>query len=225
MRIEVTGEAFDDAVEVTTGQQARIVEVSAGLVSSVMGQTGSVTGLALAADVVDGKVTRFSMEPYAPIMVFERLSAWRALSMPLLVASLAIVLLTVIAWPVSALVRRYYGVRYALSGIDARAHRLVRIGALLSLLATAAALGLVVGMLSKLEMTSPGTDGLIIAMRLFATVALPLGAAFASWNAWHVLRARRKWLAKLWALLLALACLFLLWIGVVHHVIGFGANY
>ena len=27
------------------------------------------------------------------------------------------------------------------------------------------------------------------------------------------------------ALLLALACLFLLWIGVAHHVIGFGANY
>ena len=179
----------------------------------------------LAADVIDGKVTRFSMEPYAPIMVFERLSAWRALSMPLLVASLAVVLLTVVAWPVSALVRRYYGVRYALSGVDARAHRWVRIGALLSLLATAAALGLVVGMLSKLEMTSPGTDGLIIAMRLFATVALPLGAVIASWNAWHVLRARRKWLAKLWALLLALACLFLLWIGFAHHVIGFGANY
>ncbi|KRA53771.1 serine hydrolase [Pseudoxanthomonas sp. Root65] len=179
----------------------------------------------LAADVVDGKVTRFSMEPYAPIMVFERLSAWRALSMPLLIASLAVLLLTVIAWPVSALVRRYYGVRYALSGIDARAHRLVRIGALLSLLATSAALGLVVGMLSKLEMTSPDTDGLIIAMRLFATVALPLGAAIAVWNAWHVLRGRRTWLAKLWALLLALACLFLLWIGIAHHVIGFGANY
>jgi len=179
----------------------------------------------LAADVADGKVTRFSMEPYAPIMVFERLSTWRALSMPLLVASLAVVLLTVIAWPVSALVRRYYGVRYALVGTDARAHRLARIGALLSLLATSAALGLVVGMLSKLEMTSPSTDGLIIAMRLFATVALPLGAGLAVWNAWQVLRGRRKWLAKLWALLLALACLFLLWIGVAHHIIGFGANY
>lgn len=179
----------------------------------------------LAADVVDGKVTRFSMEPYAPIMVFERLSTWRALSLPLLVASLAIVLLTVIAWPVSALVRRYYGVRYALGGSDARAHRLARIGALLSLLATSAALGLVVGMLSKLEMTSPSSDGLIIAMRLFATVALPLGAGLAVWNAWQVLRGRRKWLAKLWALLLALACLFLLWIGVAHHIIGFGANY
>src|SRR3546814_5858084 len=32
----------------------------------------------LAADVVDGKVTRFTMEPYAPIMVFQRLSGWRS---------------------------------------------------------------------------------------------------------------------------------------------------
>ncbi|MET9521508.1 hypothetical protein [Streptomyces coeruleorubidus] len=51
MRIEVTGEAFDDAIEVTTGQQARIVEVSAGLVSSVNGQTGDVSGLATEEDV------------------------------------------------------------------------------------------------------------------------------------------------------------------------------
>lgn len=179
----------------------------------------------LAADVVDGKVTRFSMEPYAPIMVFERLSTWRSLAMPLLFASLAVVLLTVIAWPVSALVRRHYGVRYRLEGVQARAHRWVRIAALLALLATGAILALVVGMLSKLEMTSPDTDGLIIAARLFATVALPLAAGIAAWNAWQVLRGGRRWLAKLWALLLALACLFLLWIGIAHHVIGFGANY
>jgi hypothetical protein len=51
VRIEVTGEAFDDAIEVTTGQQARIVEVSAGLVSSVNGQTGDVAGLATTAEV------------------------------------------------------------------------------------------------------------------------------------------------------------------------------
>src|SRR3546814_13372107 len=60
----------------------------------------------LAADVVDGKVTRFTMEPYAPIMVFQRLSAWQALAMPLPVASLVILLLTVLAWPIPALVRR-----------------------------------------------------------------------------------------------------------------------
>lgn len=179
----------------------------------------------LAADVVEGKVTRFTLEPYAPIMVFQRLSSWHAAYLPLLIASLIVVLLTVVAWPVSALVRRYYGVPYRLSGVDARAHRLVRIGALLSLLATSAALALVASMLSALEMTSPRSDVMINAMRLFATVALPVGAAFAVWNAWHVLRSQRRWLAKLWAVLLALACLFLLWLGFAQHVIGFGANY
>ncbi|WP_202845443.1 serine hydrolase domain-containing protein [Luteimonas saliphila] len=179
----------------------------------------------LAADVVDGKVTRFSMEPYAPIMVFQRLSGWQALGMPLLVASLAVLLLTVLAWPVSALVRRYYRAPYRLAGLDARAHRLVRIAALLVLLAMGGALGLVVGMLSKLEYTSPDTDAIIIALRLFATLVLPLGAAVALWNAWHVLRGRRRLLAKLWAVLLALACGFVLWIGIAQHLIGFGANY
>jgi CubicO group peptidase (beta-lactamase class C family) len=179
----------------------------------------------LAADVVDGKVTRFSMEPYAPIMVFERLSTWNALALPLLAASLVVLLLTVLAWPVSALVRRYYGAPYRLHGTDARMHRLVRIAALLVLLVAGGALGLVVAMLSKLEMTSPGNDGLIIALRLFATVVLPLGAVIATWNAWHVLRGRRRVLAKLWAVLLALACLFVLWIGFANHIIGFGANY
>lgn len=179
----------------------------------------------LAADVVDGEVTRFTMEPYAPIMVFQRLSAWQALAMPLLVASLVILLLTVLAWPISALVRRYYGTPYRLAGMDARAHRLVRIAALLVLVAMGAMLGLVVSMLASLALTSPDTDGLIIALRLFALVVLPLGAAIAVWNAWHVLRGRRRILAKLWAVLLALAFLFLLWIGFANHVIGFGANY
>lgn len=179
----------------------------------------------LAAEVVDGRVTRFSLEPYAPIMVFERLSAWAALAPLLLAASLAILLLTVVAWPVSALVRRYYGAPYRLAGADARAHRWVRIAALLVLLSIGSVLGLVVAMLGNLEMTGPGSDGPIVALRLFATVVLPLGAAVAVWNAWQVLRGRRRLLARLWALLIALACLFLLWIGIAHHVVGFGAYY
>ncbi|SDQ56058.1 serine hydrolase domain-containing protein [Pseudoxanthomonas sp. CF125] len=179
----------------------------------------------LAADVVDGKVIRFSMEPYAPIMVFERLSTWRALSLPLLAASLAVLLLTVLAWPVSALIRRYYGVPYALSGTDARAHRLVRLAALAVLLSVGGALGFVVAMLGDLEMTGASSDVWINLLRLLATVVLPVGAAVAVWNAWHVLRGRRRWLAKLWALLLALSCLFLLWVGFANHLIGYGAYY
>lgn len=51
MRIQVTGEALTDEIEVTTGQQSRTVMVSAGLVSSVNGQTGDVAGLATTAEV------------------------------------------------------------------------------------------------------------------------------------------------------------------------------
>ncbi|KAF1715219.1 serine hydrolase [Pseudoxanthomonas yeongjuensis] len=179
----------------------------------------------LAADVVDGKVTRFTMEPYAPIMVFERLSTWRSLALPLLAASLAVLLLTVLAWPVSALVRRHYRAPYALSGADARAHRLVRLAALAVLLSVGGTLGFVVAMLGDLEMTGAGSDKWINLLRLFATVVLPVGAAISVWNAWQVLRSRRRWLAKLWAVLLALSCLFLLWIGFANHLIGYGAYY
>ena len=179
----------------------------------------------LAADVVDGRVTRFTMEPYAPIMVFERLSTWRSLSLPLMIASLTVLLLTVLAWPVSALVRRYYRVPYGLTGPDARAHRLARLTALAVLLSIGGALGFVVAMLGNLEMTGPGSDLWINLLRLFATIVLPIGAALGVWNAWQVLRSRRRWLAKLWAVLLALSCLFLLWIGLANHVIGYGAYY
>src|SRR5690606_29964650 len=77
----------------------------------------------LAAEVVDGQVIRFSADGLAPIMVFQRLPGWVSLLLPLTVCSLLALLLTVLAWPVSALVRRHYGARYALSGKDARMHR------------------------------------------------------------------------------------------------------
>jgi CubicO group peptidase (beta-lactamase class C family) len=179
----------------------------------------------LAADVVDGRVVRFTAEPYAPIMVFQRLSGLRAHALPLLLASFAVLLLTVLAWPVSALVRRHYGVKYALHGIDARAHRVVRIVALVVLLAMGAALGLVIWMMSDLARLGPGSDVLVNAVRLFATVVLPLGALASLWNAWQVLRSRRRIWAKLWSVLIALACLFLLWAGFAYHVVGFGAYY
>jgi len=86
-------------------------------------------------------------------------------------------------------------------------------------------LALVLSMFSDLALTSPDSDWLIVVLRLFALVALPVAAAIGVWNAWVVVRGRRRWLAKLWAVLLALACLFALWIGVANHLMGFSASY
>jgi CubicO group peptidase (beta-lactamase class C family) len=185
------------------------------------------SGDRLAADVVDGQVSRFSAEPLAAIMVFQRAPWWQSppVFMTLLFGSLAVLLLTVLAWPVSAMVRRHYGVPYALVGPDARAHRWIRIASLAVLVSVSAMVGMVFAMMSDFNLMTPANDGMVTAVRLVATIALPLGAAIALWNAWAVLRSKRSRWAKAWSLVLAAACLALLFIGLSCHLVGFGANY
>ena len=134
-------------------------------------------------------------------------------------------LLTVLAWPVSAFVRRHYQVGYQLNGRDARAHRVIRITSLVVLATFLGAIGLMAVMLSDFDQLSAGNDWLVHALRVLALVVLPLGAAIAAWNAWAVLRSgRRKW-AKFWAIVLALSCLVILWAGVAFRLVGVSANY
>src|SRR5690606_32283186 len=179
----------------------------------------------LAAEVVDGQVIRFSADGLAPIMVFQRLPGWVSLLLPLTVCSLLALLLTVLAWPVSALVRRHYGARYALSGKDARMHRLVRIAALLVAGVVLAFVWLVTSMMSDLNMMTPAMDGTIVALRVLALVLLPLGALVGLWSAKTVLLGRRSWWARLWSIVLAIAFLVLLWVGLRYHLVGFHAYY
>ena len=68
-------------------------------------------------------------------------------------------------------------------------------------------------------------DGWISFIRLLSFVVFVVGAAVSLWNAWVVLRSKRRWLAKLWAVLLAVACLTVLYVGIVFHVVGYSANY
>lgn len=181
----------------------------------------------LAAQLEDGRVVRFSVDSLAPIMEFHKVAWWQssALLLPLMFGSLAVLALTVLAWPVSAMVRRYYRATVSLPAADIKARRRVRLAALAALLSFGGLFGLLVAMMSSLDLMGPGSDGLIIAMRLLVSVALPVCAVLGLLNAWHVLRGRRRLAAKAWALVLAFAFLCLLWIGVAYHLVGFGANY
>jgi CubicO group peptidase (beta-lactamase class C family) len=181
----------------------------------------------LAAEVVDGKVTRFSAEPIAAIEIFQRAAWWTTtpVLLPAFFGALLALLLTVVAWPVSALVRRHYGVRYPLSGTEASAHRRVRIASLAVLVTMSAMFGGVLLMMSDLDFMTPKQDALIVAGRVLALLVLPLGALVAVWNATVVLRGRRSWAAKAWSVVLALSCLVVLWVGYAYHVMGWTANY
>ena len=181
----------------------------------------------VAAKVEDGRVVRFSTDPYSPFMVFEPVPWWRSSGwlLPMVIGGMSALLLTVLAWPISALVRRRYGVRYELTGRDAKAHRRVRIAALIVLAVIFAAIGLLVAMFSDFDNLSPKNDVFVHLLRLLAAIVLPIGAIVGAWNAFGVLSSRRRWTAKLWSIVLAASFIVLLWAGYAFSLMGYSAFY
>ena len=86
----------------------------------------------LAANVADGKATRFSYGELAPIIDFDRTPGYRSSAwiLPLLYCSLAILLLTGLLWPTRLLVRRKYKAELRPRGPAALAYRSSRIAAI-----------------------------------------------------------------------------------------------
>ena len=181
----------------------------------------------LAAKVVDGKVQRFSVEPVSPFMLWEPAPWWRSAAWlkTALMLGLGALFLTVLAWPVSALVRRRYKLRYTLVGPEARAHRIIRITALVVLAAFVAYAGTVTAFLSNFDLLTARNDWLVHLLRLLVLVVLPLAALVSLWNAKVVLGSKRAWTAKFWAIVLALSCLVVLWVGLAFHMMGYSASY
>jgi CubicO group peptidase (beta-lactamase class C family) len=182
----------------------------------------------LAAEVVDGKVTRFSFDDFAPIIWFQRAPAATspAWMMPATVASLAILLLTAIAWPVAALIRRRYRQPHPYMGRELRAYRWVRIGALASALAIIAWGGLAITMLENLtSMMNSALDPWLIALHILGSIAVFVGLALAIWHLIVVWTGKRRWISKIWSVLLVLATAILAWLAVSHHLVGLGVDY
>jgi uncharacterized membrane-anchored protein len=125
-----------------------------------------------------------------------------------------------LAWPVSALTRRRYGVPYALTGLDARAHRLVRIASVACALVFVGWVVLVITMTSDLDLIAK-VNGWIVLLRVLSPFVFIGGAALGLWNAWVVARGRRRWWAKLWAVLLAISLSVILWAALAFHLIAY----
>ncbi len=181
----------------------------------------------LSAKVEDGRVVRFSVDDVSPFMMFEpvpfaKSSGWL---LPALVVGLAAMLLTALAWPISALTRRHYRVSYALSGVDAKAHRWVRI-------ASVAVVGLltiwgitIVSMMGDLSRLTAKNDWLLWLLQILSLVVFVGGAIVGLWHAKAVLGSRRSWYAKAWAVVLALSLLVALWVALAFNLIAFDVNY
>jgi hypothetical protein len=179
------------------------------------------------AEAKDGRIERFSVGDYAPIMMFERPSPSRSGTwlLPAAIAALVVLLVTALAWPISALTRRYYAAPSTLSVGDARAQRRLRIVAVATVLVWAGWIGLVYVMMSNITMLSPKMDGYLRALQVIGAIVLVGGTLAGLWSTRATLRGGRGWLARAWAALLAAALLVSLWVAVAFNLLRFGVQY
>jgi hypothetical protein len=181
----------------------------------------------LAARLLDGKPARFSIDLISPFMVFQRPEWYRNTGwlLPVFLASVGALLLTVLAWPIAAVTRRQYGASLALDVPALRAYRLSRFGATAIVAALVLWTSLLAMMLQKNSMLNASTDWLLHLAQLSGIVAFLGGFVCMLINARAVWTGARRWPARTWSVVLCLSAFFVLWVAFVFHLMSFDVSY
>jgi CubicO group peptidase (beta-lactamase class C family) len=181
----------------------------------------------MAAQVENGRVTRISVDTISPFMVIYRAPWYRSSAwlLPALIASLLILAVTALFWPIRALVRRRFGAALALGKRELLSYRLVR-GASWLILAVILGWAFAISkMLGDFNNLSSSFDPIILILQVSSFIAFLGGLAVMLWDAWLVWRDKRGWKAKLWSLALVFAAVIVVWIGFAFHLLSLGTNY
>jgi CubicO group peptidase (beta-lactamase class C family) len=181
----------------------------------------------LAAKVIDGKAVRFSIDELSPFIVFDRAPWYQDTSwlLPVFIASVVALLLTVIFWPVTAIVRRSYGASLNLDARSYRAYRQSRFGALAIVVAIAVWSTTIGLMLSDYNKLSSRFDSFLYFTQALGIVGFIGGFVLILQNLNAVWAGQRRWPAKAWSIVLTLSGFFVLWVGFAFELIRIGANY
>ena len=172
--------------------------------------------------VVNGKVDHFSFDDFPAVEVFQPVpvsfrAAW---NLPLFYASFAILLLTTLLWPISAIVRRRFGRPSAVVGRGATLGLLIRFTALINVLSVAGWLTLVGVLVKNITLMNDSLNPWLHLLQLLGLIGV-VGAIVACVNVAVVFGDRsRLWWGRAAAVLLAAACLDFAWLIVLLHVMG-----
>ena len=180
----------------------------------------------LGANVADGKATRFSFGELAPIIDFDRTPFYRSSAwiLPLLYASLAILLVTGLLWPTRLLVRRKFKGELGLEGRQLWAYRSSRIAAC-AILAVLGGWFAVVSLLFGDLSSGAALNAILIGMQFLSIIAFFGGFAVMLWYAYTAWSSKWRWPGKVWSILLVIAAATVLHVGLVFKLIGFATNY
>ena len=181
----------------------------------------------LAAKVVDGKVVRWSMDMESPFTVFDRTPASMSPGwvLPLTYASLFILLLTFLHWPVAALVRRHYQSALAVEGKARQAYRLTRLFAGLVLVVLFGWMMVVNSMFADLSNLTSDSDGKLWFMQIVGLVVFLGAVGLAGWNVMFAWKTGRRWPSKLGSVLILLAALMVLYVAFTFGLLDMTVNY
>lgn len=176
----------------------------------------------LAAQLVDGKLVRWSIDGISPFMVFDRAPASQSAAWikPAMYLGLGVLLITFLQWPASALVRRHYKAPLTLRRPALLAYRGVRVAAAL-------VLALVTAWLVSLSTLKalPSFDPWLWFLQIAGLVVLVGGVLVALWNLRLVRQERRGWFRTVWAALVLLAMLLALYTAWTFGLIAMTVNY
>jgi CubicO group peptidase (beta-lactamase class C family) len=178
------------------------------------------------AIVKDGRPVMFGFS-MAPPAAFLRIPGWRspAWITPALYASLAILLLTGLLWPILAITRKTYGASFALAGRDALVYRGTRLFALAAVAVFAIYPMVLTWLLSDIAHATSASDGLVLFLGIAGLLAFVGVAVLALLDLWRVWRGGGAWRDKLGSVLVAASALMLLYVGLVFHLMGFNTQY
>ncbi len=161
-----------------------------------------------------GGIKMFSITPYAPIIEFVPAPASLNAGWILPVAGLAllIVVIAALGWPIVALVRRQYKYQSGVEGRALQLHRATRVTAWLLIAVVVGWFLIFTAVNNDLTALNGGMDIWMRLLQLILIVAI-VGTLAAIWNAWTVFREPgRHRIRTIWAILVALAAAFLVWL-------------
>lgn len=176
----------------------------------------------------NGQVTELVSDNVPQILALLRAPLWQSatINLPLFLGMLGMLVLTVLFWPIKAILRWRYRAPFALKGQAATLYRLARIAALCDVIMYAGGLAFFsYASDNHLELLSTSYDWVLRTLQVFGLIGV-IGTIAVVLNARESFRdGSRPWWTKMTDVLVAVAAVLSVWYMFSQHLLTLNLNY